>query len=45
MSREAAEEREPEMTQSRCKVFVEKVAQELADAIVGPSAVHEQKPL
>lgn len=39
------EEGVPEMNQSKCKVFIEEVSQELAHPYVRPPAVHQQQSL
>jgi len=41
LSAEAAEERIPAMAQCKCKVLVEKVSEELAHAVVGPSTMYQ----
>lgn len=45
LCREATEEGEPEVDEGEGEVLVEEVAQELAHAHVGPSAVHQQEAL
>ena len=45
LSREAAEEAEPEVHHGEGKVLVEEVAEETAHAQVGPAAVHQQEAL
>lgn len=42
---ESAKEREPEVADGEREVFVEKVPQELAHAVVGPAAMHQQQSL
>lgn len=42
---EAAKKCKPKMAQGKCKVLVEEVAEELAHAVVGPAAVHQEKSL
>jgi len=44
LSRVRAKEGEPKVTEREGKVLVEKVAQKLAHAVVGPATVDEQQP-
>lgn len=42
---EATEERKPEVAHGEGEVLIEEVSEELAHAVVGPAAVHEQQAL
>lgn len=45
LCRVPVEEGVPEMNQSKCKVFIEEVSQELAHPYVRPPAMHQQQSL
>lgn len=40
LSAETTKESEPNVTQSKCDIFVEKISQKLAHSVIRPSTVH-----
>jgi hypothetical protein len=45
LGRETTEESKPEMHKCKCKILIEKIAQEFAHSEIGPPPMNKEKPL